>query len=217
MMYDAVVLDHDGVIARITEGEAVREAIAQTFAEFGVSDPPADDIERLFGVTLPDLLSVCSKHDLDPAAFWERRDNNVAAAQIELINSGHKDLYDDVAALDRLSTPLGVVSNNQHRTVEYLLNHYELADQFATVYGRQPTLVDVARKKPNPHYLEEALSDLSAKHALYVGDSPTDIRAAHRAGIDAAFLRRSHRQSAELSHSPAFDVPDLRTLVDRLT
>ncbi len=216
MDYDAIVFDNDGVLARITEGDAVRAAIARTFAEFGVEDPPTAHIERLFGVTIEDVMSVCSAHDIDPAAFWERRDRNVAQAQIDLIKAGKKDLYDDIEALYRLNLPLGVVSNNQHETVEYILDHYGWRDQFRTVYGRQPTLEDVQRKKPEPYYLQQALSDLGADHALYVGDSPTDLQAARRAGIDGAFIRRDHRAETELPHTPTFEVESLTALVNRL-
>jgi len=217
MDYDAIVFDNDGVLARITEGEAVRNAIRQTFHEFGVQDPDPTHIEQLFGVTMADLLSVCSTYGLDPGRFWERRDQNVAAAQIQLIDAGTKDLYEDVATLDAITSPLGVVSNNQHRTVQYILSHYGLIDQFNTVYGRQPTLEDVMRKKPNPYYIEQALTDLSATDALYVGDSPKDVIAAQRAGIDAAFIRRPHRKSAELPVKPTIEVPDLTTLVAEIT
>jgi len=214
--YDAIVFDNDGVLARITEREAVREAIADTLAEFGVENPPQEHIERLFGVTIEDVMAVCSEYDIDPAAFWERRDRNVADAQIELIRAGRKDLYDDVAALDRLESPMGVVSNNQHETVEYILRHYGVDEQFHTVYGRQPTLEDVRRKKPEPYYLEQAIDDLGADRTLYVGDSPSDLVAARRAGADGAFVRRDHRVDTELPHTPEYEVRSLHTLVDQL-
>jgi Predicted phosphatases len=121
-----------------------------------------------------------------------------------------------VAALDRLDVPLGVVSNNQHATIEFLLAHHGLT-QFETSYGRQPTLAGAAKRKPEPDYIRQALADLGTDEALYVGDSEKDIVAAHRAGIDSAFLRREHVADVELSVEPTFEVPDLRTLVGRLT
>ncbi len=217
MDYDAVVFDNDGILARLTERDAVRSAIANTLVEFGVEDPPQEDIERLFGVTIQDVLAICSKYDLDPADFWRRRDQNVAAAQIDLINDGEKGLYEDVSAINQLDVPLGVVSNNQHETVEHVLEYHGLADRFRTVYGRQPTLEDVRRKKPQPYYLERALADLNADRALYVGDSQSDVLAAHRAGIDSAFVRRPHRRDVALDESPTYEVQSLDTLVDRIT
>ncbi|NIS29922.1 MAG: HAD family hydrolase, partial [Actinobacteria bacterium] len=57
-----------------------------------------------------------------------------------------------------LAVPRAVVSNNQQATVSFLLDHAGLADRFDPVLGRAPTLADVARKKPSPHYLERAVS-----------------------------------------------------------
>lgn len=217
MNYDAIVFDNDGVLSRISEMEAVYRAIARTFRDFGVDNPAEEDIERLFGVTLEDVIAVCGTYDVDPAPFWRRRDHYVAEAQIELVRSGEKTLYDDVAALDQLSGPLGVVSNNQHRTVEYLLDHYDMTDRFATIHGRRPTLGDIERKKPSPYYLLRAREDIGGQSILYVGDSPKDVIAAHRAGMDAAFVRRPHRRDRKLPERPAFEVVDLEELVAELT
>jgi phosphoglycolate phosphatase-like HAD superfamily hydrolase len=108
---------------------------------------------------------------------------------------------------------MGIVSNNQHATVETIVDHYELDDHFDVVYGRQPTIEDVANKKPEPHYLEKALGDLGVEEAIYVGDSVKDVEVARRVGIDAAFVRRSHNEAIELPHDPALEVPDLEALV----
>lgn len=216
MQYDAVVLDNDGVLTTMTDRSVLREAIESTFAEFGVHDPPEEHVERLYGVTVDDIETVCSAHDLDPASFWRRRDENAAAVQIREIDDGTKRLYDDVAALDVLSEPLGLVSNNQHRTVEYIVDRFGLADRFGPVYGRRPTLEDVVRKKPDPFYIERALDDLDTSEALYVGDSEKDIVAAQRAGVDAAFVRRGHRAETELSVQPDYEIPNLERLVKRL-
>jgi phosphoglycolate phosphatase-like HAD superfamily hydrolase len=120
-----------------------------------------------------------------------------------------------VAALDRLDVPLGLVSNNQHATIEFLLAHYDLPD-FETARGRRPTLAGAAMRKPEPDYLEAALEDLGTVDALYVGDSAKDVIAAQRAGIDSAYLRREHVADVELAAEPTFEVADLRDLIERV-
>ncbi len=67
-------------------------------------------------------------------------------------------------------------------------------------------------KKPDPHFLERALADLEADSALYVGDSEHDVIAAHRAGIDSAFVRRRHCRDDELSVTPTYDIETLSAL-----
>ena len=213
--YDAVVFDNDGVLIELTDERLLAEAVQEAFAAFDVAvdeqralemvsrdDPPDEAFEREIGV--------------DPEAFWQRREANASAVQREAIRRGEKALYDDVAALESLDHRLGVVSNNQHETIEFILDHHGLDEHFETVYGREPTLAGARRKKPNPSYIEQALDDLGTRSALYVGDSEKDVVAAHRAGIDAAFLRRDHRADLELDVTPTHEVRDLRELADRL-
>jgi phosphoglycolate phosphatase-like HAD superfamily hydrolase len=61
------------------------------------------------------------------------------------------------------------------------------------------------------------LSDLGVENALYIGDSETDLVAAHRAGIDSAFLRRDHVADVNLSTEPTIEVATLEELVTQLT
>jgi HAD superfamily hydrolase (TIGR01549 family) len=212
--YDAVVFDNDGVIVEPSDRTVLVDAVVDAFAAFDVTvDGEAVEQSVIEDAVPRDLLG---EHDLDPEAFWHQRELTASLAQQAHTREGGKPVYDDVAALDALEVPLGLVSNNQHATVEFLLSHHGI-DHFETAYGRQPTLVGAARRKPEPHYIRRALADLDAVDALYVGDSEKDIVAAHRAGIDSAFLRRNHVRDVALSVEPTVEVPDLRSLVDALT
>ncbi len=212
--YEAVIFDNDGVLVEPTETEVLVEAVIESFRAFGV------EVERSLAQKTVDRDAVPTEiardHGLDPEAFWHYRELRASLAQQTHVREGGKPVYDDVAALDRLDVPLGLVSNNQHATIEFLLAHYDLT-QFEISYGRRPTLAGAAKRKPEPDYIQQVLTDLGAEEALYVGDSEKDIVAAHRAGIDSAFLRREHVADVELSVEPTFEVPDLRTLVGRLT
>lgn len=108
--------------------------------------------------------------------------------------------------------PLGVVSNNQHRTVEHVVAECDLGDLFETWYGRHPTLDGMARRKPDPSYLEHAIEDLGTREVLYVGDSNVDIEAAAEAGVDSAFVRRPHREGYDLRREPTHRIDGLDEL-----
>jgi HAD superfamily hydrolase (TIGR01549 family) len=212
--YDAVVFDNDGVIVEPTDRDILVDAVVETFAAFDVA------VDRSFahetvarGMGPHDILG--DEFDVDPAAFWERREALASQAQQAAIRNGGKPLYDDVGVLTDIDAPLGLVSNNQDETVSFILDHYDLGDHFETALGRVPTLDGMARRKPDPHYIERALAELGVEDALYVGDSETDVIAAQRAGIDAAYLRRDHVADVDLSVEPRYDVPDLRALLDR--
>lgn len=216
MDYDAVVFDNDGILVELTDRALLRPAIRTAFERCGVADPEEADLERLFDVDVEDVRAVADEYDLDPSELWCERDEAVSAAQVSLLREGRKPLYDDVEAIQSLPAPRGIVSNNQHATVQAIVEHYDLGSLFEVVHGRRPTLTDVDRKKPDPYYLDLALEALSADRALFVGDSPKDLLAAENAGIDAAFVRRSHRADASLPVEPAFDVADLRELAVEL-
>lgn len=213
--YDAVVFDNDGVLVERTDRGAMADAVAAAFE--AVDAEPAEEFVREFLAPkeFPEAR-LREDHGVDPERFWTHREAEVAALQREAVLTGEKALYDDARAIAELDHPLGLVSNNHHEIVEFVLDHHDLGDHFETVYGRRQSLDELERKKPATHYLDRALDDLGTRNALYVGDSETDVVAADRAGIDAAFVRRPHRADASLSVEPTYEVPDLRTLVDGL-
>jgi phosphoglycolate phosphatase len=78
---------------------------------------------------------------------------------------------------------VAVVSNNSARAVNAYLDRHGLIDGVALVIAR--TSYDPALLKPSPHLIELAVQKLDADPAAsaLVGDSLTDIEAAHRAGV----------------------------------
>jgi len=214
MGYDAVVFDNDGVLVEPTDVNVLRSAIREAFNEVGVTDPAAEHVERLIGVTVDDVEEVADEYGLDPEELWHARDTAGSNHQSELIRNGGKGLFPDVEALHGVAAPMGIVSNNQHATVETIVEHYGLAELFEVVYGRQPTLTDIGRKKPDPHYLQRALEDLgSGDDAVYVGDKVNDLKVARKVGVDAAYVRRAHNDHVELPLEPEYEVADLGELV----
>lgn len=214
MGYEAVVFDNDGVLVRPTDPRVLKRAAARTFEGLGV-DPPADGCDAVANGSLDGVTRACERRGLDPAAFWAACEARAAAAQRAALATGEKPLYGDVTALRDIDRLLGLVSNNQHATVEAVLDVFDLADLFATAYGREPSLRGLRRKKPATHYLDRALADLGVApdDALYVGDSNDDLRAAAAAGVDAAFVRREHRADYDLAAEPTHVVESLHGVV----
>jgi HAD superfamily hydrolase (TIGR01549 family) len=214
--YDAILFDNDGVLVETTDYDWLVEAIATSLEPF---DGQADEefIRETIGSDPIPFDRMASRFGVDPEAWWPEREASVAAIQAEAIRDGRKCLYDDVDAITDLPQPLGIVSNNQHETIEFILDHYDLRDHFACHYGREPTMDGARRKKPDPYYIEQALRDLGTDNALYVGDRESDIIAASRAGIDSVFLRRPHRAELTLDVDPTYEYPDLRSFVDSFT
>jgi HAD superfamily hydrolase (TIGR01549 family) len=213
MDYDAVVFDNDGVLVGRTRYDRLHEAAWDAFEAVGVEDPDPEHVESMVvGVTPEAVREVCATYDLVSDEFWAARDRTAAAIQREEVREGRKRLYDDVSTLGDLEQSLGIVSSNQQATVDFVLEHFGVADLFEAAYGREPTVESLRRKKPEPHYIERALAALEAETALFVGDNESDVRAAENAGVDSAFVRRPHRVDHDLSVDPTYDIDSLTDL-----
>lgn len=215
--HDGLLLDHDGVLVELFDLDALTAGLRQygepCFRTLGV-DPEPELFERFsVGAETDEVRAVARRHDVDPAVLWRCRDDAIAAALREALYAGEKEPYDDVDALESLDRPLGVVSNNQRRIVELVLGEHGLREQFDTVRARKPVLSSLDRKKPAPTYLERAMADLGVEQPLYVGDSESDIAAAHRAGIDVVYLRRDHNAGVSLDTEPTYEATTLDEVV----
>ncbi|MDS0282249.1 HAD family hydrolase [Haloarcula onubensis] len=215
--YDALLLDHDGVLLTLTDRSTLRETALAALRDAGVEAPEAADAERLsIRVSTDELVALADRHALAPERLWRCREDRIEACLREAIEAGRKAPYDDVAALDGVDIPTGVVSNNQRRVIHHALDSHDMADWFETVVAREPTLDSLAEKKPEPTYIQAATAAIGASNPLYVGDSATDVVAAERAGVDVAFLRRGHNADATLDTRPTHDVESLHAVVDLL-
>ncbi|WP_276260797.1 HAD family hydrolase [Haloglomus litoreum] len=191
--YDAVLFDNDGVLVEPPAPTTQAAAIEAAFESVGVPDVDPAHVDALrHGVTVERLRDIAAAYDLDPAALWAARERFDEDSQVDAFRAGDRTTYDDVDAVGRVDGPRGVVSNNHHSTVAFVLDHFDLGGWFDTHYGRPMTVESLDLKKPNTHYLDRALADLDAASALYVGDSASDVVAAERAGLDSAFVRREH-------------------------
>lgn len=216
--YDTVVFDADGVLVAPTDPDTSRLAIEKAFRTFGVDRPQREHVDALVGVTPEELARICETYGVAPETFWPERDRHLVRAQRRALHRGRKPLYNDVATLQSLGTDrdLAIVSNNQHETIEYVLGFFGVEGLFETVYGREQTVEGLRRKKPNPYYVERALSDLGVRNerVLFVGDSNCDLAAASEAGVDSAFLRRSHRAEYALDTRPTHEISSLTEVPD---
>ncbi|MFB6072947.1 MAG: HAD family hydrolase [Halobacterium sp.] len=217
MTYDAVVFDNDGVLTHPTPLDVLRQATVDGFAAVGVDDPSPEHVDAMtMHVTPGDLEAASDAYGVDPADLWRERDRAFSRRQVADMEAGRKPLYEDYDAVRALDVPRGIVSTNQHRTIEEILDFHGIRGDFDAYYGREMEAASLEKKKPNPHYLERALADLDAdpERTLFVGDSQSDVEAAHNAGTDAGFLWRDHRADYDLAVEPDHELDSLRDLRD---
>ena len=215
MPYDAVVFDYDGVLMEPTPLDVLQDAARSAFQQAGVS-PSTDEVRDLsIGVDHDWFHDTCERYGLDPASFWHARDTAASDRQIDLVERGEKRLYDDHATIRDIALPQAIVSTNQQRTLDHHLAFHDLDDLFTAVYGREPHPDSLWKKKPSPHYLELAMDDVDADAALFVGDSTSDVEAAHNAGIDSAYIHRDHNGGP--GREPTHHLESLHDLHDLLS
>ncbi|WP_252490571.1 HAD family hydrolase [Natronococcus zhouii] len=156
--------------------------------------------------------TACTALGVDPTAFWRRKEERASRLAADRIQSGERGIYEDVTALSELGerATLALMSNNRHETAAFVADYVSVS--FATARGRDPTPAGFRRRKPKPDYLLETLAELDVESGLYVGDRETDVIAAEEAGLEPAYLRRSHNADAPLPTDATYELESLSDL-----
>ncbi len=219
MTYDAVLFDMEGVLLKGSETASwiYRTAAGKAIDDLGLQATHHDMAALEDFHYTQKMQSTCERIGVSAEEFWERREAHAAELENQQLRDGEREPFADVRVLEELvpSFTLGVVSNNRQATVDQMTSVYGL-DYMNVAIGRDHSLKGYYDRKPEPTMIAAALRDINAKSALYVGDSPKDIVAADRAGIDSAFVRRSHNADTELEHPPIMEVGGLVELADRI-
>jgi len=173
-----LLLDFDGPICSIFAGlpaPAVAEKLRKLFAE-----PLPDEIANTSDPIEVFCYSATVSDEMAARVEAEMSDLEVAA-----IASADPTPYvhEVIASARESGRIIGVVSNNSARAVTAYLDHHGLIGGIALIVAR--TSHDPALLKPSPHLISKAVRGLNADPAAstLVGDSLTDIEAAHSAGI----------------------------------
>jgi HAD superfamily hydrolase (TIGR01549 family) len=210
---DAILFDMDGVIL---EGPGTPLSVYERAADAAIDALELEPTDRqrrdLRDHGYENVETACESLGADPAEFWRRKEEEASRLAAERIRSGERGIYEDVAALEEVAerATLALVSNNRHETATFVADH--LSAPFAAARGRDPTEAGWRRRKPKPDYLLETLSKLEVDGGLYVGDRETDVLAAEEAGLEPAYLRRSHNTSAPLPEGATYELEGLADL-----
>lgn len=209
-----VLLDMDGVLlqGRSTEPEVYARAADRVIQELDLS--PTDAQRELLRQHRCDdeIETVCETLGVSLETFWRRKEAHASRIEKRRLEEGERSPFEDAEAVFDLARNrrLGVVSNNRHETVEFVAEFLGFDEVFEYVRGRDPTVEGFRnRRKPNPHYILEALEYLGRSDGWYVGDRPKDMLAAERAGLDGIFLRRTFNQDEIPEVEPTHEIHSL--------
>ncbi|MDR3080941.1 MAG: HAD-IA family hydrolase [Streptomyces sp.] len=180
-----VLFDFDGPICRLFAGHPAP----------GIARDLVTGLKRR---GLLRLLTETEKEHSDPQAVLlavdERQPGGDLVAELEemltqqelrAVRSAQPTPYADqlIRTWTALGARLAVTTNNSARAVSRYLAGRGLLDCFAPhIYGRTHEL---HQQKPDPYRLNRALKAMGAAAgaALMIGDTPSDLRAAERAGV----------------------------------
>lgn len=178
-----VLLDFDGPICSVfadVTSRAVASRLSKILTGAGIT-PPTEitDTDDPF-----DVLRYTLAHAPELTATVETafRAEEVAAAATAAPTPG---ATETIQACHDTGRTVAIVSNNSDDAVHAYLTTHHLADQIDYISARTPT--DATRLKPHPHLVTQATQALHAEPAtcVLIGDSITDIHAAHAAAVPA--------------------------------
>ncbi len=157
----------------------------------------------------------------------ERTEEELGDAIRETEGECYFELIDEVQPMEgarELISELGerghvvvLASSAKEKEVEHYLDLLEARD----LADAWTTSADVEETKPSPDLVNSALSKVggSPEHAVMIGDTPWDVKAADRAGVGTLAVLTGGFAIEELTESGAKDVfetvADLRVALDR--
>ena len=203
-----ILLDFDGPICGLFSGMP-SDVVAQELLGM-ISDPPL----ALTGAQDPfRVLEYAAESRPELAADIERRFTDLETQAVMCAGSKPHALEFIREATELPGTAVAVVSNNSEAAIRTFLAANDFAAYIAGVYAR--TSADISLLKPAPHLLTAALLDQRCDdaHAVFVGDSITDIEAGQAAGIPTiAFADKPGKLARLTARRPAAVVTDMSQL-----
>jgi HAD superfamily hydrolase (TIGR01509 family) len=180
-----LLIDVDGTL--IDSNAAHAEAWAQALTEHGIPRGPAQ-IRPLIGMGSDKLLPLAAGLDPESAAAEAivARKQALFAARLRTLQPtpGSRAL---LAMLRRARKDLVVATSADEQEMAALLEQAGVAD----LIPERTSSDDASRSKPDPEIVRAALRRAGSRPeaTLMIGDTPYDIEAAHRAGVEAIALR----------------------------
>lgn len=212
-----ILFDMDGIIL---EGPRTHPQVYDDAADAALADLNADPTpaqrRELRRQDTDVIVDRCGELGLDPDRFWRLKERYASAGTHDRIRSGERGRYEDADVIHELAdrTTIGLVTNNRHETADFVADYFEF--DFDVVRGRDPTIDGFHRRKPDPYYLEDALSDLdpTVDGGIYVGDKRKDVRAGAAVGLETAYVRRPHNRDRECPADATYELESLAELLE---
>ena len=216
-MYRTVIFDLDGTLLdTIADLAAAGNAVCR---EYGWPEHSVDAYKPMVGHGMLNLVSQFSppeaRGDAQTAETLRRFNVHYELCKTDSTRP-FPGIPELLARLRADGVQMAVYSNKPHEFTKELMERF-FPDTFALVQGKKPGIP----VKPDPAGLYGILRALGADPAetLFVGDSATDIRTGHNAGLRVCAVTWGYRPRASLLAAAPDDiadtVPALETVIRR--
>jgi len=186
----AVLLDFDGTIVKFTfDSQRAKAEIIEMLPESRLPQnlfKPEYRISELFNKIEEYINTNPPKEDRERAKTFKNRAEQIVeryemeGAKNTALIEGIKKVLEEIR---ERGLKLAVITNNSIRPTRYALQKIGLANFFDVILTRDATQF----MKPHPQPIHKALKKLGVhpSEAIFIGDSPIDIRASKEAGVAA--------------------------------
>jgi HAD superfamily hydrolase (TIGR01509 family) len=211
-----LLLDFDGPVCSVFAGisaATVADQLRRRLTAAGIALPTeagsVSDPLELFRIIAASNVSA-----------GERAQRELTALEVQAVATARPadGAAELIVAAHRSGRVTAIVSNNSGQAITAYLHAHGLARYVSVVIGRDDP--DPAHMKPSPHRVREAVRALRAApaHCALIGDSVSDVTAAHAAGVPAIGYANKPGKGERLTQAGADAViMRLASLVDALT
>ena len=192
LRYRAVLFDLDGTL--VDSYAALADAVNFARRQHGLADLATDNIREFVGDGLEMLMERAFDGEVPETATdaFKSRYDEVCCEQSRVL----KDVESTLRALSGLHVSMAVCTNKPTAFSRKILEFLNLASFFEAIVGPD---VAGARKPQAEHVLRTLeATRCTPREALFVGDMPIDVEAAHNSGIDAAVVATGSSTSSAL-------------------
>ncbi|WP_270334412.1 HAD family hydrolase [Ligilactobacillus acidipiscis] len=183
MNFKNVIFDIDGTL--IDTQEAVLKTWRATLQEYGY-DFSLDQLQDILGIPLPQGLQ---QLEVSVDERYQKRwnENYAKEAGKMFFFPGIEDVLHQ---MNQRGVNLGIVTSRSKEELEQFFSSFRLEKIFSLII----TADDTELHKPDPAPLKEYLmqTTTSIDNCIYIGDMPTDVLCAQRAGMAAGLVNWSN-------------------------
>lgn len=200
LRYEAMIFDLDGTL--LDSLPDIEQSINHTLKHLELPLLSNDEVQSYIGNGVHNLIELCLPNGKDDIHFEKCltmfRKHYIDNMTIKTLP--YEGIYQALAELDKYGCKMAVVSNKVDGAVKELVKHY--FSQYITIALGECAAIP---RKPDPSGLLQAaqLLNVSPSKCLYVGDSPSDIFTADKAGMISVGVTWGYRSEDELRKANA--------------